>query len=112
MGSRPSESKVVDRGREEFCESDEGFQTYLKKRAKSDMQSGTGVGVGEGRKGGGPTNGAVFILVGERACKASETEVKRKCRRRVLGFRRRFRLHVWCARGCGKKVKVESKKKE
>ena len=54
MGSKPSESKVVDRGMEEFFESDEGFQTYLKRRVKSSNQPVQGVPpggvVGEGGK--------------------------------------------------------------
>jgi len=60
MGSKPNESKVFDAGMEAFFESDEAFQTYLKKRTKSGGQ-GVQQGaqpevVGEGGKGGGPGN--------------------------------------------------------
>src|SRR5215207_6078890 len=51
MGSKPSESKVVDRGMEEFFKSDEGFQTYRKKREKTGNQPVQRV-IGEGKKGG------------------------------------------------------------
>ena len=53
---KPSESKVVDRGMEAFFESDEGFQTYLKKRSKSANQVTQPTVAGEGGKGGGPSN--------------------------------------------------------
>lgn len=56
MGSKPSESKVVDRGMEEFFESDEGFQTYLKKRMKSGNQPVQQAVVGDGKKGGEASN--------------------------------------------------------
>ncbi len=56
MGSKPSESKVVDRGMEEFFKSDEGFQSYLKKREKSGNQPAQRVGVGESKKGGESSN--------------------------------------------------------
>ena len=52
MGSKPSESRVVDRGMEEFFKSDEGFQTYLKKRSKPGNQPVPAAGVGEGKKVG------------------------------------------------------------
>ena len=52
MGYKPNESKVVDHGMKAFFESDEGFQTYLKKRAKTGNQPAQQVGVGEGKKGG------------------------------------------------------------
>lgn len=53
---KPSESKVVDRGMEAFFESDEGFQTYLKKRSKSANQATQATVADEGGKGGGPSN--------------------------------------------------------
>lgn len=59
MGFKPNESRVVDRGMEAFFESDEGFQTYLKRRGKSSNQQGQGVppaGVGEGGKVVAPGN--------------------------------------------------------
>ena len=49
MGSKPSESKVVDRGMEEFFASDDAFETYRKKSTKKEEE-------GEGGKGGGPGN--------------------------------------------------------
>ena len=52
MGSKPSESRVVDRGMEEFFKSDEGFQAYLKKRSKPGNQPVPTAVVGEGKKGG------------------------------------------------------------
>ena len=51
MGFKPNESKVIDHGMEAFFKSDDGFQTYLKKRPKT----GKGV-VSEGGKVGGPSN--------------------------------------------------------
>ena len=56
MGSKPSESKVVDRGMEEFFKSDEGFQTYLKKREKSGNEPAQRAVLGEGKKGGEVSN--------------------------------------------------------
>ncbi len=60
MGSKPNESKVYDAGMEAFFESDEGFQTYLKRRVKSSNQPVQGVPpggvVGEGGKVGGQGN--------------------------------------------------------
>lgn len=60
MGFKPNESKVVDRGMEAFFESDEGFQTYLKRRGKGSNQQVQGVPpagvVGEGGKVVGPGN--------------------------------------------------------
>lgn len=54
-GTKPTQSRVVDFGMEDFFKSDEGFQTYRMKKEKS----GKGVrqsAVGEGRKAGGPGN--------------------------------------------------------
>jgi hypothetical protein len=56
MGSKPSESKVVDRGMEEFFASDDAFDTYRKKSTKKQEEVRQPVDVGEGGKGGGPSN--------------------------------------------------------
>ena len=56
MGTKPSESRVVDRGMESFFESDEGFQAFQKKRAKNEKEKRQPVAIGEGRKVGGPGN--------------------------------------------------------
>lgn len=52
-GTKPSESRVIDCGMEAFFESDDGFQTYRKKKEKSGKE-GRQPAVGEGRKAGGP----------------------------------------------------------
>lgn len=52
-GTKPNESRVVDFGMEAFFESDDGFQTYRKKKEKSGKE-GRHPAVGEGRKAGGP----------------------------------------------------------
>jgi hypothetical protein len=54
-GTKPSESRVVDFGMEDFFNSDEGFQTYRKKKGKSGKEVRQRA-VGEGRKAGGPGN--------------------------------------------------------
>jgi len=54
-GTKPNESRVVDCGMEAFFESDEGFQTYRRKREKNDKESRQPA-VGEGRKASGPGN--------------------------------------------------------
>ena len=54
-GTEPSESRVVDCGIEAFFESDEGFQTYRKKKEKNGKEFRQPA-VGEGRKAGGPGN--------------------------------------------------------
>jgi hypothetical protein len=56
MRSRPTESKVVDRGMEEFFKSDEAFQAYLKKREKSGNEPAQRAVLGEGKKGGEVSN--------------------------------------------------------
>jgi len=56
MGSKPSESKVVDRGMEEFFASDEAFETYRKKSTKKEEEVRPPLDLGEGGKGGGPSN--------------------------------------------------------
>ena len=56
MGSKPSESKVVDHGMEDFFKGDEGFQSYLKKRIKTDNQPAQRAVVGDGKKGGESSN--------------------------------------------------------
>ena len=56
MGFKPNESKVVDHGMKAFFESDEGFQTYLKKQVKTGNQPVQRVVVGEGKKGGEASN--------------------------------------------------------
>src|SRR5690349_10540268 len=56
MGSKPSESRVVDRGMEEFFKSDEAFQAYLKKRSKPGNQPVPAAVVSEGKKGGESSN--------------------------------------------------------
>jgi hypothetical protein len=56
MRSKPTESKVVDRGMEEFFKSDEAFQTYLKKREKSGNEPAQRAVLGEGKKGGEVSN--------------------------------------------------------
>lgn len=52
-GTKPSESRVVDCGMEVFFESDDGFQTYRRKKEKTDKEVRQST-VGEGRKAGGP----------------------------------------------------------
>ena len=57
MGSKPSESKVVDRGMEEFFESDEAFRDLSKEEYKKRRGSKAAIRRrGEGGKGGGPSN--------------------------------------------------------
>lgn len=57
MGSKPSESKVVDRGMEEFFASDDAFETYRKKSTKKEEEVRQPLDVGgEGGKGGVPSN--------------------------------------------------------
>lgn len=55
-GTKPSESRVVDCGMEAFFESDEGFETYRKKKEKNGKEVRQPVPVGEGRRVGGPGN--------------------------------------------------------
>lgn len=56
MSSKPTESKVVDRGMEEFFKSDEAFQTYLRKREKSGNEPAQRAVLGEVKKGGEVSN--------------------------------------------------------
>ena len=59
---------------EAFFESDEGFQDVSKEEEKNEKEVRQAAPVGEGRKRGGPGNTSRLNQVGERACKASETD--------------------------------------
>lgn len=49
---KANESKVIDRGMEEFFKSDEAFQAFRRKKVKNNKQGRQPVAVGEGKKGG------------------------------------------------------------